>query len=93
MPFKGPADTLKGQFNKFTHRVSLPGGQHEIVWLVVLQDHPLTFDIIAGMAPISFGVEITKIQLFVNPQLNRGHGAGDFTRHKGFPTGWAFVIE
>ena len=78
------ADVGKGPLDEFAHRVRLAGRQHVIVGLVLLQDQPHAFDIVARMAPVALGVEIAEIKLVLQPELDRGDRARDLARDEGF---------
>src|SRR3954470_5373725 len=65
VPDDRPADMSKGLFDEFTHRVCLAGGKNIIVWLVLLQDQPHSFDKIARVAPVAHCVEIPEKQLLL----------------------------
>ena len=41
--------------------------------------------IVLGMTPISLGVQVTQLQLFLLSQENFGHPTGDLPCHKGLP--------
>src|SRR3546814_129990 len=42
-------DMTEGELDEFAHRMHLAGGEHVVVRLVLLQDAPHAFDIVAGM--------------------------------------------
>ena len=56
------ADLGERALDEFAHRVRLAGRQHIIVGLVLLQDQPHAFDIVARMAPVALGVEIAEVE-------------------------------
>ena len=60
-PFDSPIDLAKGEFDKFTDRMSFPRGQNEIVGLLLL-DNPIdAFDIVARVAPVASRVQIARL--------------------------------
>ncbi len=61
--------------------------------LGLLEHQPHRFDVIAGEAPVAFGVEVAEIQFFLESFLDAGGGAGDFAGDKCFAAAGAFVIE
>lgn len=38
-------------------------GHHKVVWLFLLQHHPHHFDVVARMAPVALGVQVTQHDL------------------------------
>ena len=64
-PDDRPADVSEGLFDELTHRVCLAGGNNIIVWLILLQDQPHSFDKIARVAPVAHCVEIPEKQLLL----------------------------
>src|SRR5215470_3766763 len=79
--------------DKFTDRMFLAGGQHIVVGFVLLEHHPHAFHIVAGVAPIALGIQITEIDSVLQAKLDGGDRAGDLARHEGLAAGRAFVIE
>src|SRR5947207_14387140 len=71
----------------------LAGRQHVVVWLGLLQDPPHALDIIAGMAPVTSGVEVTDVELLVGPEVDGGDRARHLARDERLAADWAFVIE
>ena len=62
-------DAFAGPLDGFTNFLETPfrelfdvgkdvGGNHVVVWLVLLEDHPHGSDVVFGVAPISFGMEM-----------------------------------
>src|SRR5579871_2818885 len=54
-PLNAAPDLGECQFDKLAHRARLAGREHEIVWLVRLQDRVHALDIVARMAPVALG--------------------------------------
>src|ERR1700691_370321 len=71
-PLNDAADLGEGEFDKFAHRAGLARRQHETVGLVGLQDHVHALDIILGMAPVPFRLEIAEIERVFEPGLDAG---------------------
>jgi hypothetical protein len=59
-PFQAPADACKRFLDKFSNRMRLTGRQHIIVGHWLLNNEPHPFYVIACVAPITPGVQITK---------------------------------
>jgi hypothetical protein len=49
--------------NKLTHAVLLAGRDDVVLRLLLLQHEPLHLDVIAGVAPVAFGVEVAEEEL------------------------------
>ena len=60
-PFDSPIDLAEGEFDKFTHRMSFPRGQNEIVGLLLLDNAIDAFDIVARVAPVASRVQIARL--------------------------------
>ena len=92
-PFDSPNDLAKGEFDKFTDRMSFPRGQNEIVRLLLL-DNPIdAFDIVARVAPVASGVEIAQIYRALLAERNGGHRSRNLARHESFAAERALMIE
>jgi len=83
----------EGLFHEFAHAMTLAGREHVIVRFVLLQHEPHAFDEIAGIAPVSFGIQIPEKQLFLQTVFDRCHRARDLARHECFASDRAFVVE
>src|SRR5262245_38852082 len=55
----------KGLFHELSHRMRFAGRQNIIIWFGLLDDEPHAFNIIACVPPVTPGVEISKIELFL----------------------------
>merc|ERR1712127_1075889 len=83
----------KGLFDKFPHRMSLPSGQHIIIGGVILEHHPHALDIVTRMPPITFRVDVTKIEAFIKSLADARNCDGDLTRDEGGTTTGRLVVE
>src|SRR6202011_424102 len=83
----------KRDLDEFAHRAGLSGRQHEIVRLVCLQDPVHALDVVPGVAPIAFGLEVSEIKRFFQAGLDAGDAARDLARHEGLAPDRAFMIE
>src|ERR1700736_837421 len=92
-PFDAAADLRERKFDKFTHRAGFAGRQHEIVGFVGLQYPVHALDIIPGVTPVSFRLEVSEIERVFQTGLDAGNAAGDLARHEGFAADRAFVVE
>ena len=59
----------------------------------MLQNHPHTFHIIAGITPVTQRIDITHIQFFLHTLSNACYCQRDFTGNKSFTASFAFMIE
>jgi hypothetical protein len=48
-----------------------PGGDDEIVGVVLLEHQPHRLDVVAGEAPVALGIEVAEEQLVLEPFLIR----------------------
>ena len=85
--------TVGGGINEVSHRILHAGGDHKVLGLFLLQHQPLHLDIVAGMAPVTFGVEISERQVIRKAELDARHPIRDFPRYKLQATARRLVIE
>src|ERR1700733_15809350 len=93
LPRYANADFGKSAFDEFAHRMSFAGCQHIIVGLVLLENPPHPLDIVSGMPPIAFGIEVPEVERILQPQINRGDGAADLTGDESLRAGGSLMIE
>src|SRR5581483_161291 len=91
--FDSSADGGEGLFDKLAHRMGFASGEHVVVGLGLLHDHPHALGVIAGMAPVAPGVEVADIEGLLLPGADRGHGAGYLARNERFAADRALVVE
>jgi hypothetical protein len=56
-------DATERMLAEFSDAVRLAGGDHEIVWLVVLKHQPHRLDIVAGETPVASCVEVAEMNV------------------------------
>src|SRR5215469_13129855 len=93
LPFDGSTDTSKGFFDELADRMPFAGCQDIIIGLVLLHDHPHSFDIIARMAPVAHSIQVAEIKSILQPEFDRCGRACDLAGYEGFAARWAFMIE
>src|SRR5271157_640074 len=71
----------------------LPGGDHEIVRLMVLYNEPHCLNIVAGEPPVAFSIQIPQVEAVLHLKLDASHCTGDLPGYKGLSTHGRFVIE
>src|SRR6476659_5799490 len=71
----------------------LAGRQNIVVWFGLLQDPPHALDIIAGMAPVTSGVEVTDVELLIGSEVDGGDRTCHLARDESLAADRAFVIE
>src|ERR1700737_1771903 len=69
------------------------GGDHEVVWLVMLQHQPHSANIVGGVAPIAMRFEIAQVELGLKAELNACEGARDLSSDKRLTAPRRFVVE
>src|SRR5258707_416590 len=89
-PFDAAAEFSECDLDEFAHRAGLAGRQHEIIGRVRLQDFVHALDIVLGMAPIAFGVEISEVKRVLETGLDAGDASRDLAGHEGFAADPAF---
>ena len=78
--------------NSRTECVS-PGRKHEVVRLFVLDDLPHAFDVVPGVTPVAFGIQIAEIQNRLQSGIDARNGAGDLACDERLAAYRAFVVE
>ena len=76
------ADLGERSLDKLTHRVRLPGGDDVVVGLVLLQHQPHRPHVVAGVAPVPFGVERSHHQLVLQSELDPSRCIGHLPRRR-----------
>src|SRR6202158_2227311 len=92
-PLDAAANLRECKFDEFSHRAGLAGRQHEIAGLVRLQYLVHAFDIIPGMAPIAFCLEVSKIERVFQTGLDSGDAARNLAGNESLAADRAFMIE
>src|SRR5215469_8192923 len=66
-PDDSSAHMPKREFDEFTHGMAFAGGKDVVIGLILLKNEPHAVDIVAGMTPVTTGVEIAEIQARLEP--------------------------
>lgn len=93
LPADGLASSLEGLFNKLTDSVHLTGGEDKVLGLLLLKHAPHALDVVAGMTPVTLGVQVAEVQALLLAQVDRGDGAGDLAGDEGATTAGGLVVE
>src|ERR1017187_7210944 len=92
-PLDAAADLRECKCDEFANRTGLACRQHEIVGRIRLQYPVHALDIIPGVAPIAFRLEVSKIERVFETGLDTGDAARDLARHEGLAADRAFMIK
>ena len=92
-PLDGGADNLEGLLDKFTDGVGLSSGEDVVIRLVLLEHAPHALDVVAGVAPITLGVDVAEVEALVDALVDAGDGGGDLTGDEGLATTGTLVVE
>ena len=71
----------------------LAGGNDKVVGLFLLQDKPHAFHVVLGVAPVAQGVEVSKVELFLEALGDAACGQCDFAGDESLSAPLAFVVE
>src|SRR5262245_41512573 len=93
LPHNGNANFGEGPLDELSYRMGLSRSQNIIVRLWLLHYPPHTFDEIARVSPIAACIQISQKELFLQTQMDRSNGAGDFSCYKCLCPARTFVIE
>ena len=69
------------------------GGDDVVVGPGLLEHQPHRFDVIAGKAPIAFGVQVSQIKFVLQSQFDRRCRPRDLARDESFAAPWRFVVK
>src|SRR5688572_20108670 len=58
-----------------------------------LHHEPHGFHIISGITPVAASLEVSKVKLFLQAELNASRGAGNFSGHKGLTPTLTFMVK
>src|SRR6202049_4365032 len=87
------AHTNKSLFDEFANRMALASGEHVVVGLVLLHDQPHSFNVVARVAPVALGVEVSEKKPVLQTTLDGGDGAGNLAGDESLATNRALVVE
>ena len=73
----------KGQLAEVPHAVLLSRSYYKILRLILLQHQPLHAHEVPGMAPVSFGIQVTQIKRTLKAQGYSGGCPGNLAGYKG----------
>ena len=92
-PLDGGADNLEGLLDKFTDGVGLSSGEDVVIRLILLEHAPHALDVVAGVAPITLGVDVAEVEALVNSLVDAGDGGGNLARDEGTATAGTLVVK
>jgi hypothetical protein len=84
---------VEGALDEFAHRMFFAGGKHIVVGLVLLEHHPHPFHIVAGMTPITLGIQVAEKKPILYAELDGRNRTGDLAGDERLAAGRAFVVE
>jgi hypothetical protein len=84
---------VEGDFEEFADGMGFASGDDVIIRGVLLEHQPHGLDIIFGIAPVAFGVEVAEVEFVLLFGDNAGNGTGDFAGDEGFASAGGFVVE
>ena len=87
------ADVGEGVFDIFLHGVGFVGGDDIVVGLILLEHEPHGFDVFGGVSPVTLGIEVAEVEVFLAAEFDGGDGAGDFAGDESFAAAGGFVVE
>lgn len=79
---------VEGHLGELAYGDGAAGGDDIVVGLVLLEHHPHHFDIVAGVAPVAFGVEVAEVDFVLHAEFDAAYGAGDLSSNEGFAAAW-----
>ena len=82
-----------GDGDKIPHRVLLPRGYDKVFGFILLEHEPLHLYVVFGVAPVSFCVQVAKVETLLEIEADAGQGTGDLAGDKGFTAQGGLVVE
>jgi len=79
---------VEGHFCELSDGDGAAGGDDIVVCFWHLEHHPHHFDIVACEAPVSFGVEVSEVDLVLHAEFDAAYCAGDLAGNEGFASAW-----
>src|SRR6185295_831448 len=87
------ADVAEGDLEVFADGMVLAGGDDEVVGGLLLEHEPHGADVVAGVAPVAFGVDVAEAELLLEAELDGRDGVGDLAGDELLAAAGAFVVE
>src|SRR3954454_15762607 len=84
---------VEGHVHQLAHAVRLPGGDHVVVGLVLLEHQPHGLYVVLRVAPVPFGVEVPERQLLLEAELDGGRRVAHLAGHELEPAALGLVVE
>src|ERR1700691_61072 len=83
----------KSILQEFANAMGLPCGDDEVVSTVKLHHAPHGVDIFWRESPVTFGVKISHVELFLKTRANPSHSSGNLAAYKRLSPPRRFMIE
>ena len=93
LPLDGSANNGEGTLDELANGVGLSGGQDVVIGLLLLKHAPHTLNVVAGMAPITLGVDVSEVEALVNSLVDAGDGGGNLAGDEGTATAGTLVVK
>lgn len=92
-PLEVNAQKFGAFFDKFSYAVGFSRGKNEILGRLLLEHSPHSFDVVLGIAPVTFGIEVSEIETVVFAGHDARKPAGDFFGNKRFSASGGFMVK
>ena len=79
--------------NHIADAVRSTGCNNVIIGFILLQHLPLHLDIIASESPVTFGINVTDVEAFIEAMLDSSSHHGHLSCDEFKATSWTFVVE
>ena len=93
LPLDGSANNGECTLDELANGVGLSGGQDVVIGLLLLEHAPHTLNVVAGMAPITLGVDVAEVEALVNSLVDAGDGGGNLAGDEGTATAGTLVVK
>ena len=84
---------MESQLSKLSYRVLLTGSNHEVLWLLCLEDEPHTLYIVLCITPVAQRIQVAEIEFLLLTLFDAGCSKSDLTCYKSLATALTLMIE
>src|SRR5688500_9071664 len=93
MPLPVQPQQTECLLDKLFHRMTLAGGDDEVVRPLLLEHEPHGLNVVWRIAPISSGFEVIQLEFVLQTDFDSRRRAGDLATDEGLTSPRAFVIK
>jgi hypothetical protein len=92
-PLESDTNGSEGLLAKLLDGVRLTSGKNKVIGDLLLEHEPHALNVVLCVAPITLGVEVTKVNGVLETTVDTGDGTSDLTGHESRTTPGGLVVE